>query len=405
MTFDNITDMQVGSTKVESAWFNGQKVWPTGDVWYGVKFVGSTTTGERTGNLEYHKTLPLQSQMRGCTITGDGTVKWLNPTDWTKYEDGTAIDSTLNVMVYVPDYYIKFIHNEEEDSDEVRISAQQFDDAVLLKGGYCSAYEAYNDNGTLKSIKGVRPSVSISRANFENYAKANGDNWHAYTYTMHKAITWLFVVEYAQRNSQATYNAVLTAEGYHQGGLGAGVSTGNESSTYNFVVCGTTDEHGNNTGVTDFAGASRTYAVPRYRGIENPWGSLWKNTVDVFVNNETGSADTNRVYITEDPTHFAETTIDNFTLTDISMSSNQDYVKQLSNNTAGDLFPTNVTGASTTLYYCDYHWDNTSTTNRTVLIGGYAGGGSSCGWFGVASGNGVGDAAATIGCRVIYLAD
>lgn len=407
MTFDNITDMQVGSTKVESAWFNGQKVWPTTTSanWYGVKFTGSATTGERTGDLNSHKTLPLQSQMKGCTITGGGVIKWLNPTDWTKYEDGTAIDSALNVMVYVPNYYIKFIHNEEEDSDEVRISAQQFDDAVLLKGGYCSAYEAYNDNNVLKSKKGVEPSVNITRANFEAYAKANGDGWHAYTYAMHKAITWLFVVEYACRNSQATYNAVLTSEGYHQGGLGEGVTTSNEDGTYNFITCGTTDEFGNNTGVTDFAGVVRTYAVPRYRGIENPWGSLWKNTVDVIVNNETGSANTNRVYITDNPEHFAETTTDNFTLTDIQMISNQNYVSQLSNNTAGDLFPTNVTGASTTLYYCDYHLDNTSTTNRTVLIGGAAGFGGYCGWFCVGSSDGGGGAAAPIGCRVIYLAD
>lgn len=403
MTFDNITDMQVGSTKVESAWFNGQKVWPTGDVWYGVKFVGPTTTGERTGNLEYHKTLPLQSQMRGCTIASDGTVKWLNPTDWTKYEDGTAIDSTLNVMVYVPDYYIKFIHNEEEDSDEVRISVQAFDDAVLLKGGYCSAYEAYNDNNVLKSVKGVNPSHSISRANFETYARANGDGWHAYTYAMHKAITWLFVVEYAQRNSQATYNAVLTAEGYHQGGLGAGVTTGNEDGAYNFIVCGTTDEHGNNTGITNFAGTSRTYAVPRYRGIENPWGSLWKNTVDVIVNNETGSAGTNRVYITDDPEHFGKTATDSFTLTNIQMNSTQNYVRQLSNNVAGDLFPTVTSGANSATYYCDYHYDNNSTGNRTILIGGYAGNGASCGWFYVGSSSAVGNAYAYIGCRLIYL--
>lgn len=403
MTFENIIDMQVGSTKVESAWFNEEQVWPTGEVWYGVKFVGSTTTGERTGNLEYHKTLPLQSQMRGCTITSDGTVKWLNATDWTKYEDGTAIDDTLNVMVYVPDYYIKFIHNEEEDSDEVRISAQAFDDAVLLKGGYCSAYEAYNDNNILKSVKGVNPSHSISRANFETYARANGDGWHAYTYAMHKAITWLFVVEYAQRNSQATYNAVLTAEGYHQGGLGGGVTTGSENGTYNFIVCGTTDEHGNNTGITNFAGTSRTYAVPRYRGIENPWGSLWKNTVDVIVNNETGSAGTNRVYITDDPEHFGETATDNFTLTNIQMSSTRGYVKQLSNNNAGDLFPTVTSGANAVTYYCDYHYDNKSTGDRAVFIGGYSDSGAYCGWFYVHSNSGVSAAIVYIGCRLIYL--
>lgn len=405
MTFENIIDMQVGSTKVESAWFNERQVWPTGDVWYGVKFTGSTTTGERTGNLEYHKTLPLQSQMRGCTITGDGVVKWLNSTDWTKYEDGTAIDSTLNVMVYVPDYYIKFIHNEEEDSDEVRISAQQFDDAVLLKGGYCSAYEAYNDNGTLKSIKGVRPSVSISRANFENYAKANGDNWHAYTYTMHKAITWLFVVEYAQRNGQATYNAVLTSEGYHQGGLGNGVTTGTivESGTtiYNFVPCGISDNNGNNTGVTEFTtttadATNRTVQVPRYRGIENPFGHIWKNTVDTIC------TDTTTMWITTNTTKFAVTSAPDSSDSDwrsITKVGSNGYIKALSGN--GELAPSQISGSVST-YYCDYYYQNSGI--NTILLGGASAIGAHAGWFYLLSNYSVGYSGSGVGCRLIYLA-
>lgn len=413
MTFENIIDMQVGSTKVESAWFNEEQVWPTGEVWYGVKFVGSTTTGERTGNLEYHKTLPLQSQMRGCTLTSDGTAKYLNPTDWTKYEDGTAVDSSLNVMVYVPDYYIKFIHNEEEDSDEIRIASKQFDDAVLITGGYCSAYEAYNDGGTLKSIKGVNPSVNITRANFEAYAQVNGTNWHGYTYAMHKAITWLFVVEHACRNSQASVNNVLTAEGYHQGGLGNGVTTGiitvDGANVYNFVPCGTSDSLGNNTGEVEYTTTTadetqRTVNVPRYRGIENLFGHVWKNTVDTVITNVTGSDTTNQVYLTDNPEHFAETTKDNFTLTDILMTSTQNYVKQLSNNTAGDLFPIVASSeASTNKYYCDYHWDNTNASARTALISGLTSNGGLSGLFALFCYDGVGTAHARIGCRLIYL--
>lgn len=411
MTFENITDMQVGSTKVESAWFNGEQVWPTGEVWYGVKFVGNATTGERTGNLEYHKTLPLQSQMRGCTLTSDGTAKYLNPTDWTKYEDGTNIDSTLNVMVYVPDYYIKFIHNEEEDSDEIRISSKQFDDAVLITGGYCSAYEAYNDEGTLKSTKGVNPSVSITRANFEAYAQVNGTNWHGYTYAMHKAITWLFVVEYACRNSQAPVNSVLTAEGYHQGGLGNGVTTGtiavDGATVYNYVPCGTSDSLGNTTGEVEYTTTTadetqRTVKCNRYRGIENPFGHVWKNVVDVIIYNDTGSNTVNQVWLTTNPEYFAETATTNFTLSDIQMTSVQNYVTKLSNNTAGDLFPTECNGTSNT-YYCDYHWDNTSASARTVIIGGYSGFGAVSGLFGLYCHHGVGLAGVFLGCRLIYL--
>ena len=412
MTFENITDMQVGSAKVESAWFNEEQVWPTGEVWYGVKFVGSTTTGERTGNLEYHKTLPLQSQMRGCTLTSDGTAKYLNPTDWTKYEDGTSVDSSLNVMVYVPDYYIKFIHNEEEDSDEIRISSKQFDDAVLLKGGYCSAYEAYNDGGTLKSIKGVNPTVNVSRANFEAYAQVNGTNWHGYTYAMHKAITWLFVVEYACRNSQAAVNNVLTTEGYHQGGLGNGVTVGSIAvdgvSTYNYVPTGTSDSLGNNTGEVQYTTTTadetnRTVTCNRYRGIENPFGHIWKNTVDTIIVNATGSDITNQVWLTDNPEHFAETATTNFTLSNIQMTPVQNYVNKLSNNIEGDLFPTECSGASTITYYCDYHRDNTNTTARTTIIGGGVGNDASAGLFYLVCLNDVGLVFAAVGCRLIYL--
>lgn len=71
MTFDDIIDMKVGSTSVESAWFNGQQVWPT----------------------DVSKNLPVQSLMKGCTVTADGVVKYLNPTDQTKYQDSTDMET------------------------------------------------------------------------------------------------------------------------------------------------------------------------------------------------------------------------------------------------------------------------------------------------------------------------
>lgn len=409
MTFDNIIDMQIGNKQVLSVNLNNQQLWPLYDRWYGVKFVGSSTIGIRTGNLEYHKSLPLQSQMKGCTIDSSNNIKWLNPTDWTKYEDGTDIDNALNIMVFVPDYYIEFIHNEEEQSDEIRISNIQFDNSVLVKGGYCSAYEAYNDNGVLKSKKDVLPTVNTTRANFEKYAQANGNNWHAYTYAMHKAITWLFVVEYANRNGQATYNSELTIEGYHQGGLGLGVTNGTETvngnTVYSFVPCGITDEHGNNTGITNWNGKNRTYSVPRYRGIENPFGHVWKNTVDVIVKYNTNTS-LNEVYFTDNPNNFAETTVDNFTLTDINTPISNGYIKYVSNNISGDLFPQNndsITGATSNIFYCDYHYNNNSTSSRTVLIGGRSGNGAAAGWFALICNADVGYAVAHVGCRLIYL--
>jgi hypothetical protein len=65
------------------------------ELWYGVKFDlanSSSPDGVRTGNMEMHKTLPIQSKMRGCTINNvDNVKKYLKADDWTKWEDGTVI--------------------------------------------------------------------------------------------------------------------------------------------------------------------------------------------------------------------------------------------------------------------------------------------------------------------------
>jgi hypothetical protein len=38
--------------------------------------------GVRTGNMQMHKDLPVQSLFKGCRLTSDGTIKYFNATDW-----------------------------------------------------------------------------------------------------------------------------------------------------------------------------------------------------------------------------------------------------------------------------------------------------------------------------------
>lgn len=411
-----IKQMNVGNTSVKEVYLGSELVWPSGPNpdtdWYGVRFEGSSTTGTRTGNLEYHKSLPVQSLMKGCTIDADGTVKYLNPTDWTKYEDGTPIDDTLNVMVEIPDFGLQFISGD--GYDEIRISPYYLPGYAEMHKQYVSAYEAYNDSSVLKSKKGVLPTINVTRANFQTYARANGNtHWNMYTQNAHKCITWLFVVEYANRNCQAAFNDQLTTEGYHQGGLGNGVTTGvvytidTHNTVYNYVPTGTTDSLGNSTGVVEYTTtgyeSNRTVSVPRYRGIENPFGHIWKNVIDVIV---TGT--TNDVYICTDYNNFGNTASetnnrDLYTKQDFNvLSTNSQWVTKLVGNNAGDLFPLEGGGSSST-YYCDYSYTNATSSDRTLLIGGNSDIGSSAGLFYYASPDGVGGAYADIGTRLTYL--
>lgn len=406
------------------------------ELWYGVKFDlanSSSPDGVRTGNMEMHRTLPIQSKMRGCTINGsDNIIKYLKADDWTKYEDGTSIlsnyassEDTEQFMVELPEHY-RLLVATPDNTVEIRMSEYNLPGYTKVEKKYIGAYEACKANKFyLMSIPNEIPSVSSTRQVFQDtvrYGRSN--NWNIYTYGAHRDLTWLFVVEYATLNSQKAFNANLTAEGYHQGGLGEGVTassvTVNGTTTYSFVPCGITNSLGNGTGIieythtnTDAEGGStgtKTFNVPRYRGIENPFGHVWKNVIDVVI-----AGTDNSVYICKDYTKFGtfeggtNPTADQliaagYELQDFNESTTSgQYVKKLVNNNQADLFPAIVgNGASATTYYCDYHWTNATATPRTLLIGGYSGSGSDAGLFDLGSRDGLGASLAGVGTRITF---
>ncbi len=409
------------------------------ELWYGVKFDlanSSSPDGVRTGNMEMHKTLPIQSKMRGCTINNvDNVKKYLKADDWTKWEDGTVIaqDSSQispEMMVEIPEHY-RLLVATPDNTVEVRMSEYNLPGYTKVEKKYIGAYEGMISEtlpNLLHSINNTKykPKVSTTRNQFQVFARENSrtNNWNIYTYGAHRDLTWLFVVEYATLNSQKAFNANLTAEGYHQGGLGEGVTTGsvkiNGADTWSFVPCGTTNSLGNGTGIIEYThtntnaeGAStgtKVVNVPRYRGIENPFGHVWKNVIDVVV-----AGTDNSVYICKDYTKFgtfeggtnptAEQLIAaGYELQDFKESTIiGQYVKKLVNNNQADLFPTVVgNGASATTYYCDYHWTSATATPRTLLIGGFSDLGSAAGLFYLSSGDGLDFSSASVGTRITF---
>jgi len=160
---------------------------------------------------------------------------------------------------------------------------------IMSQGTIAKSGDNIVTTSPTRSLLG-RPATAISRTNFRAYARARaaGTKWNMYTYVAHKAITWLFVIEYATRNSQLAVNNALTADGYRQGGLGNGVNnlvsaTWNTYNTYYpFVPCGYTNSLGNGSGEVAFSMppgyGTLTVFANRYRGIENPFGHIWKNS-------------------------------------------------------------------------------------------------------------------------------
>lgn len=411
------------------------------ELWYGVKFDlanSSSPDGVRTGNMEMHRTLPIQSKMRGCTISNtDNTKKYLKANDWTKWEDGTtpSQDSSgvgVEVFVEIPEHY-RLLIATPDNTVEIRMSEYNLPGYTKVEKKYIGAYEgsvnldSSSHNNLLRTqVRNAAPLVSKTRTELQTMARNNNrtNNWNIYTYDAHRDLTWLFVVEYATLNSQKAFNASLTAEGYHQGGLGVGVTSGsvkiNDADAWSFVPCGTTNSLGNGTGIIEYThtntnaeGAStgtKVVNVPRYRGIENPFGHVWKNVIDVVV-----AGTDNSVYICKDYTKFgtfeggtnptAEQLIAaGYELQDFKESTiTSQCVKKLVNNNQADLFPTVVgNGASATTYYCDYHWTSATATPRTLLIGGYSVNGSGAGLFLLYSSLGLAYSSAGVGTRITF---
>lgn len=51
----------------------------------------------RIGNMDYHRTLPIQSQLKGCIAQGGNIIYWLNETDWRFKKDPEIVSIGLTV--------------------------------------------------------------------------------------------------------------------------------------------------------------------------------------------------------------------------------------------------------------------------------------------------------------------
>lgn len=297
---------------------------------YGVEWdvTKSTPKCTRVGNMQMHKTLPIQSTLRGCIFTKDGVKYYLDPNDWSKKADGTEakLDGTDgDVGVHHMKFYIRSWTSVDGDSNrkQVRISPYQIDGSWYeVKEGIISAYCATVDTtdsskllarsvvsdaanmrgGNNSAAKDTlddwqtnlgKPRTSISRATFRTYARNNGYELLDYT-TYKNCIYWLFVIEYATFYNQDTLTDELTSEGYHQGGLGTGLTSFDYgkwtaiNGCFPLVKNGCTDSLGNGTGEITVAAVSDYEVTSTNRDFgSSDWGndnsSVTRNTTNKSV--------------------------------------------------------------------------------------------------------------------------
>lgn len=412
----------------------------------------------RIGNPLLHKSLPIQSAYRGC-VANNGVVNYyLYPDDWAYKEDGSTpsvLDGTDGtVRVHTPKFYGKSGSNGNKRW--VRISLVKLDDSwVEIPELLIDAYRNTVDNtvpATPKAVSVVntteafrgggnreqfdeyltteldtkdafrsdlgKPRTNVSRANMRTYAINAGSELLCYEY--YKWIFyWNYVIEYANFNSQATYNAELTSDGYRQGGLGPGVTDWGNSTTswsgyngtYPITPCGYCNDIGNFTGIKDLVipectatnktdtVATKTFKVPRWRGFDNPFGDIWTN-LDGVVIQRTAANEISSVYTTTNKEEFTDV-IGSKTIAGYEVAQDG-YIKEFDLGETAEIIPSSCTGASATTYICDYHSFNaTSTGLRTLRVGGRAFDGGTAGLGCFYSYDGVGYASSVVGFRTL----
>ena len=423
---------------------------------YGVQWDKTATSPDctRVGNMLLHAMLPVQSQMRGCLLNDNGeVVKYLAESGWT---EETLDGSMGQVMVEIPEFYWKF--TESGNTQTVMLSQVPIEGYAKVSKRYVSAYEATIDNngntGTTNSSQYKLASVKNTTARYrgcgnvasndETYKSGLGMprtnltlqtyresarrrkpstyEWNCYDYMTHKILYWLFVVEFATRHTQKAVDSTTTISGYKTGGLGNGVTTVNNTEwtnlygNYPIVPCGTSDSLGNGTGEVSYAvpssGAGETWTtvkVPRYRGIENPFGHIWKQTDGIKVEVEPGGTTSgeSKVYVCYTPTNYNSTSdVINYNYIGNEERS-QGNVKEIFFGPSGDLL-TSVNGGGSNTYYGDYHYvktDNTATEYRSVRFGGTAIYGALAGFVCANSIYGLSTTSTLFGSRLCFIPD
>ena len=403
--------------------------------WYGVSWSETSSNPDciRIGNMDMHRTLPIQSMMKGYKVTTkQGNLPYMLrklEDDWSKtiggYYGGTHDNNfngaDTNIMVLIPEFWWIDDYSPSSKTHNLKICPHAKPGWNHHKEAFVGAYEGILTNDSFYSRKGVVPSVNVTREKLRTAARNNGNaneyKWNIYTYNEHRAICHLFLVEYATRNSQKAVNTELTPEGFRQGGLGSGCTTGvatiNGAQTWSFIPTGSSDSLGSGSGEvtvtiqqTDQSGSNTstiTRKCNRYRGIENPFGHIWKHTDDIISKYSIVSGKGHRSWsICENPINFSTNLTTKYTPICIEPVVTG-YKTEIVITPTCDFFAHACTNGSESTYWCDYNWDNTDTSEHCLLIGGNSGHGGEAGLFHLASNSGVGHSAANIGSRLTYL--
>jgi hypothetical protein len=348
-------------------------------------YTRTTTVGTYT-QPDFDDIFPW-SEMRRCTLWDNGTVNYyLDADDSTLKADGSASDlsgADGQVMVEIPKFYFDHTFTgATHDYNISRFNLTGFEvhnafikDGVEVDYRYIGAYEGsmwdattsamvpsgsitsnmYASGDKLCSISAEYPKTNEMRSEFRTMASERGAGWRQLDFDLNSAVQLLYIVEYADFDSQ-------TEIGYGRTQLSGGSWV---AGSY-IGQCGKSNSDGD--GTNSVAGNTND-AYMTYRGIENWYGNVWKWNDGININDHVP-------YVTNNASAWADDTATGYTDLGVTLPAANNYQITLADTDRGFL-PASV-GASTT-YVSDYYWQNTGW--RVVPLGGGAQDGAAAGAF------------------------
>lgn len=256
---------------------------------------------------------------------GDADFSFTNPTGY--------------IMTYVPAFWYKRV--QEDGYERIYIADAEYEDFKKSEAFYGSRYTAGGSTSVLNSKSGQTSLGSVTLANFRTAAKNIGSNWGLFDIWRISAIQMLYLVEYADYNSQDK--------------LGYGICSGSKTNS------GQCDSLGMKSGTLNNDKAHANI----YRGFENIFGNVFYFIDGINISSYIAYVNQNR------DTYACDTFSGDYKKLGYTNSSSSGYSSKLGydGNYPEVALPTEVSGSDST-YTSDYYSQNSG--NRVVWFGGYS---------------------------------
>jgi hypothetical protein len=328
----------------------------------GASWVSGTSTSmtrlgdayNKNAGTDFNEFYPW-SEMKLCNVADDGTIIATIDDGPDKFKR----NGNGQVMVKIRQFYYKHTYDDVTKEHQFWVAdgpaagyklhpafmrAGEQKDYVMM-GAYKAGAEGTGETTKLTSVSGVKPAVEQDIGTFRTYAENRGTKWTQADILTRNAVALLYLVEYADTNSQST--------------IGSGVV-----DQFIAVASGGCDYLDGVSGTA--IGEPGTVSVS-YRGLEDLWGNVYEFVDGInIVNHRPYTADHGfKSDIITDPYTDA-----GFDLWGKNEGEQNGYISNFAYSVEGDwlLMPGEASGGSETTYIPDCYYQ--STGQNVVMVGG-----------------------------------